>query len=77
MKEKYKGLLVTLKFEYTDEKVEYSGYLIDFNTSIRNGYYLNIIKLITLLMASSSLTTSSLLTSRETAGRGSRRKFLT
>lgn len=32
MTEKYKGQLLTLKFQYTDETVEYSGYLIDFNT---------------------------------------------
>lgn len=31
MTDKYKGQLITLKFEYTDEIVEYCGYLIDFN----------------------------------------------
>ncbi|HEY5747629.1 MAG TPA: hypothetical protein VIU12_16255 [Chryseolinea sp.] len=31
MEKKYLGQLLTLKFEYTDEIVEYSGYLLDFN----------------------------------------------
>lgn len=31
MTKKYIGQLITLKFEYTDETAEYSGYLIDFN----------------------------------------------
>ena len=32
MTKKYIGQLITLKFEYTDETVKYSGYLIDFNS---------------------------------------------
>lgn len=31
MEKKYLGQLLTLKFEYTDEIVEYTGYLLDFN----------------------------------------------